>query len=397
MERGVSAVGQAAPGAVARRQEVEAKQQRIRSLLASLKLDAILITRRDNFAWVTGGGDNHVRLSTDEGAASLLIEPDRWTLIATNIETPRISREEIEGIAPAAMDVEPAPWHLGVEGAVERLLRGRRVGSDTGMAGTPNVHSALEGLRFPLMEQECERMRAIGVQAREALEGVFLRELAPGMTEFQVAGRVARALWDRGLEPTVLLVAADERIRQYRHPVPTNRVVDRCVMGVVCARRGGLIVALTRLAYMGRLPGDLRARHEAVCHVDAAFIDATRPQAKVAAILDAGQQAYRRHGYPDEWRLHHQGGAIAYAEREYLATPQSVQVVETPGAFAWNPSITGTKSEDTILVGARRAATDEAEVLTRCGPEWPTVSVPVSTGTLERPAILELARTRTAG
>lgn len=370
------------------------KRQRLNRLMTALELDGILIGRRDNFAWATGGADNHVKLATETGAGMLLVLPDRWTLIATNIETPRLSREELESL-PVPLDVEAAPWHLGVESAVERLVRGRRVGSDTGIAGAMNVHPALAGLRLPLTEPECSRMRDLGREAREAVEGVLLRELAPGQTEYQVAGLVSRALWDRGLEPTVLLVAADERIRQYRHPIPTGKPVERHVMVVVCARRGGLIVALTRIAYFGRLPGDLRARHEAVCRVDAAMIDATRPGTRLAAILETAAEAYRREGFPDEWRLHHQGGAVGYAEREFLATPSSVQVVQAPGAFAWNPSITGTKSEDTVLVGAKPDQT--IEVITAHSPEWPGVEVQLGDWRLSRPGIVELARSRTGG
>lgn len=377
-----------------RRQEVEIKRQRLERLLQAMKLDAVLVGRRDNFAWVTGGADNHVRLATELGAGYLLVEPERWTLIATNIETPRLTREELEGL-PVPVDVEAVPWHLGVESAIKRMARGRRVASDTGVAGTPNIHHALQELRFPLTAPECERMRALGREAAEALEGVLSAELAPGQTELEVAGRISRALVERGLEPTVVLVAADERVRQFRHPIPTRRAVERYVMGVVCARKGGLIVALTRLAHFGRVPGDLRARHEAVCRVDAAMMAATRPGARVADVLEAGVHAYRKEGFPDEWRLHHQGGAIAYAEREYLATPDGPQVVPSPGAFAWNPSITGTKSEDTILVGAN--SRQAIEIITAHGPQWPTVEVEVGGQTLRRPGILELARTRLAG
>jgi antitoxin VapB len=52
--------------------------------------------------------------------------------------------------------------------------------------------------------------------------------------------------------------------------------------------------------------------------------------------------------------------------------------------YAWNPSITGTKSEDTILVGPHGN-----EVLT--GIEgWPALSVTVDGQTVARPAILEV-------
>ena len=89
-------------------------------------------------------------------------------------------------------------------------------------------------------------------------------------------------------------------------------------------------------------------------------------------------------GFAHEWQLHHQGGPAAYEPREFLATPDSTDVVAVGQAYAWNPSITGTKSEDTILVGEAGN-----EVLTTIR-DWPTLKVTLADGqTILRPAILE--------
>jgi Xaa-Pro dipeptidase len=70
-------------------------------------------------------------------------------------------------------------------------------------------------------------------------------------------------------------------------------------------------------------------------------------------------------GYADEWQRHHQGGPAGYEPREYVATPETLDPVGVGQVFAWNPSITGTKSEDTILVGE-----DGNEILTQIAG-WP--------------------------
>jgi antitoxin VapB len=93
---------------------------------------------------------------------------------------------------------------------------------------------------------------------------------------------------------------------------------------------------------------------------------------------------YRQTGYPDEWRLHHQGGPAAYEPREFVATPASTAVVSAGEVYAWNPSITGTKSEDTILVGA-----GGNEILTAM-PGWPEQFFEIESQQVARPAIWEV-------
>jgi antitoxin VapB len=51
-------------------------------------------------------------------------------------------------------------------------------------------------------------------------------------------------------------------------------------------------------------------------------------------------------------------------------------------AFAWNPSITGTKSEDTMILSSTGA-----ESITTTG-DWPMIPVPINGTTYQRPGIL---------
>jgi antitoxin VapB len=134
------------------------------------------------------------------------------------------------------------------------------------------------------------------------------------------------------------------------------------------------------------LPDELRRKSEAVAQVDAAFITATRPGRTLGEIFEVAQGAYAKTGFADEWQLHHQGGPAGFEPREYVAVPGSTDVVVAGQTYAWNPSITGAKSEDTVLVGE-----DSNEVLTTI-PDWPMLSVAVE-GQAEpmlRPAILEI-------
>ncbi len=153
-------------------------------------------------------------------------------------------------------------------------------------------------------------------------------------------------------------------------------------MLVMCGRKHGLVCSLTRLVHFGRPTDEIRRKVEAVARVDAALIAATRPGRTLGELFALAQQEYAAAGYADEWKLHHQGGPAGYEPREYVAVPNSRDVVLVGQAFAWNPSITGAKSEDTILIGQ-----NSNEVLTALA-NWPVRTVEVNGLTLERPEIL---------
>jgi antitoxin VapB len=179
-------------------------------------------------------------------------------------------------------------------------------------------------------------------------------------------------------------VAFDERIDRYRHPIPTLKKLEARAMVVLCARDKGLIVNLTRMLQVGKVSEDLRKKHDAVCRVDTVLNLASRPEATLGEIFARGVAQYEAEGFGDEWRLHHQGGTTGYEGRDAKGTPGCTIALKAPTAVAWNPSITGTKSEDTFLVTQAGI-----ENLTE-SKDWPQVSAETDLGTLSRCDILEI-------
>jgi hypothetical protein len=59
---------------------------------------------------------------------------------------------------------------------------------------------------------------------------------------------------------------------------------------------------------------------------------------------------YAEAGFPDAWRHHHQGGIAGYRSREVIARPGDATRIEVGQAFAWNPSVTGAKAEETFVL-----------------------------------------------
>ena len=68
-----------------------------------------------------------------------------------------------------------------------------------------------------------------------------IRAVRPGMTEYQIAGMLAREALDRGVQPIVNLIAVDERVARFRHPLPTDRPLKSYAMLVLCGRMWGLV------------------------------------------------------------------------------------------------------------------------------------------------------------
>jgi Xaa-Pro dipeptidase len=361
--------------------ETVEKLARVRKYLKEKKLDGIALSSRANFAWLTGGGDNHVVAQTERGFGTLVVTGRQAFLVASRIEIDRLHHEEpLSGFQPKSF-----PWAQSLASALPKMLTGKKFVSDdpeaTGLPRLPDDFAYQ--LRASLSEHEVRRYKALGRDCALAIETVA-RQIQKGDSEHQVEADLARHLIARGIQPFVVLVAFDQRIERYRHPTPTANHLRNAGMLVLCGQRGGLIASLTRLLHFGPLSPELHTKHEKVCRVEAALWQATVPGATYAAVLKAGLDQYKKEGYPKEWELHHQGGPTGYAGREFLATPDEKRVVLDHQAVAWNPSITGTKSEDTFITDGRARV-----VITACSADWPTFTVKGAGGEpIVRPAIL---------
>ncbi|MEK7767581.1 MAG: M24 family metallopeptidase, partial [bacterium] len=305
---------------VAQLDETGEKRARLLKLMKERGLDAVVLSRRHNFSWATGGADNHVRHASDLGVASLVFlrGGSRWVL-TSNIEAPRIMDEELAGLG---FELKETRWYVPAERPelLRDMLRNMRTASDDGTPGTEDIEPHLPPLRMQLTKHEMEKYRWLGRQAGTAI-GEVCRKATRAMTEEEVAGMLFAAMQRRSVKPTVLLVAADERISKYRHPIPTANKVKASLMIVLCARAWGLVCSVTRLVHFGKMPPELKGKHEAVCRVDAAMITASRVNAPYVDAFERGKQAYGEQGYTLEWQKHHQGGPTGYIEREFTVNP----------------------------------------------------------------------------
>lgn len=357
--------------------ELELFQTRIALIQAFLheqRYDGILLSRIDNFAMATGGKRNYVGVGSDMGASSLFVTKEGKACVVGNaIEMPRQMAEEL-----GTLGCEPItfPWF---DGSVASAIRARFSGafvSDDGSLGE-NVNGKLAYLRALLTDVELEKYRRLGKLAADAMLAT-LNSIEAGMTEADIAATLVAEGAKRRCFVPVYLVAADERIARFRHPLPTQaplfsgslaeKKVNGYVMVVGGFVREGLVVSMTRFKQVGDVSDDICDAFNRICAVDALMQEATQPGKTLGDVFSTCQQAYVDFGFPkDEWHNHHQGGVTGYAGRTCKGTPGepfpildgrwSKRVKEVAGidvqfghAFAWNPSAKGVKSEDTFIL-----------------------------------------------
>ena len=158
--------------------------------------------------------------------------------------------------------------------------------------------------------------------------------------------------------------------------------MDKYAMLVLCGRQKGLVCSLTRLIHFGLLPNELKEKSESVAYIDAKMISSTRTGKTVSEVFRITKDAYAKVGFADEWQLHHQGGPAGYDPREFLAKDNAEIPIGIGQAYAWNPSITGCKSEDTILV--KESGNEILSVI----DGWPSFTIQIDGQSIERPQIL---------
>lgn len=358
--------------------ELKKKENKIWNFLQNKKSDGLLLSKRDNFAWISCGGVSGVEKCVQDGVVDLLFLDGRKYIIASTIEKFRFLVEEISGKDFQLIDYE---WFDGSKYALKHLISGKKIISDSGAFGTLEAYDDIKRLRYTLEDEEIARLMEVSSLTAKAM-GEVCSEIEPGVTEFDIAANLNYKLIKCGAEVPVCLIATDDRIQKFRHPVPKNKRVEKCAMLVIGAEKYGLVVSMTRLVYFGKPEEDLLERHKACLTVDAAFIENTVIGTKACDIFKTGVEAYRKCGYPDEWKLHHQGGAAGYRSRDYVANFLCEEVVQANQMFSWNPTISGTKSEDTLLV-----TPDGPKVITEIDG-WPTVDIEINGRTVKRPGIL---------
>ena len=361
--------------------DLVARTERLDAYLDERGLEAVWFARPNGFAWLTGG-DNVVDADAPTGVAAAGYDGE-LRVITDGIEADRLTDEEL----PDAFAVESFPWYADslADAVAERSPA--PAAADFDVPGFETVDGSR--LRQPLTDDDVERYRELGREVAAAVETVC-RNLEPEDPEYEVAAGIDISLASRDVDTPVVLVGGAERAQAYRHYTPTDAALGDYALVSVTAERAGLYASMTRTVAFDA-PDWFEERHRAAARVAATAIRATEAAAAgtlsragdaadaadpgdaapdtAGDVFEAIQQAYDAVGFADEWENHHQGGAAGFAGREWFATPNGDEPVRRPMGYAWNPTVHGTKSEDTHLV-----TSDLTERLTKTG-RWPTHEV----------------------
>lgn len=357
-----------------RRTEATEKLARVRKALSAARLDALVIGTEHNLDWISAGGKDNVVWAQREAPVKVVVTSDKLYLVANNIETPRVMTEELAGLGYESIAF---PWHGSEADALKPILRGKKVAFDLPATAAENgfdpARSSFDfaDVYYPITSGEMKKYRWLGKKTSEILEQVA-DVVRPGMSERDVQYLLAREFWYWDIFPTVILSAVDERFKTYRHPVVVGAKLRNYVALNICARRWGLTVSTTRLVQFGTPDPSLKRAWDNGPKVQAAMWAASRPGKTLGDVLAAAQKAYRDIGFTEEWRLHHQGGMIMGQERLYLAAPGDKRKIVPGMVLAWNPTVQGTKFEDTVMIK------DDGSIENFTLPSssrWPTVEV----------------------
>lgn len=358
-------------------------------MLEAENLGAVLINGQHNFAWLTGGSSNGINLSVENGACFLLVRNDRKSFVLTNnIEKPRFLSEEIspEDFEPIGFSwqEEKSSGDFIIKTAESLLPENKKLASDLFLNERIRpIENLISRCRFSLTDAEVERYRHLGKDAGAAV-GNAIKKIGVGETENEIARKTSNELAKFNINSVVTLVGADERIRQFRHPIPTENIWKKILLIAVCAKRQGLIANLSRIICIGEIPAELKRKTEAAAFVFARLLAETKPDRTGAELYKIAADAYAEKGFAKEINQHHQGGATGYKTRDWVIHPGSNEKVFDKQAFAWNPSITGTKTEETALVSGNKI-----EILTQT-PDFPQISVEIAGREYISPDILSL-------
>lgn len=342
--------------------DFDIKLERIGALLDRRQAEALVIARRDNFAWLTGGGESGVILNQENGFVYLIVTQKERAAVALRADADKAQEELLKGLG---FTFHTLDWKsAGIEAYIGSLLEGKRALSDIPLTGCTCDTAAIYELEFPMTETETGRYRELG-RLTDVIMARAAKRMRQGMTENEIKAEVLHACADHGVEADVLLVGCDERIEKYRHCTPTDKEAARTVLLSPVLRKYGLHSNIARMVCFGSVPEAVRKKYDAVCRIQAEIIAASRENVAFRDIFRLQEAWYRQLGYGQEWMKHGHGAPVGYMLSDASVMHDENRCMTCGQAYEWYVTVSGAKSAELVMnTGGRQ------EILSMTG-EWP--------------------------
>ena len=208
------------------------------------------------------------------------------------------------------------------------------------------------------------------------------QSIKPGETEINIAARLHNMHTSAGLEVDGMIVGSDERCFKYRHPMATEKRLEKYLMLHSVARKWGLHSNLTRFLHFGPIPEKIRKIYDCAAGIEARIFLTIEPGLRFSEILRNQKKWYQELGFKGEWKNHFQGGPTGYiiADGGRALTDKVVQVNQS---YEWFITVTGTKTGELSLL-----TENGLEISSYIKSSWPGLDVSTPFGDVRVPNIM---------
>jgi len=361
--------------------ETEIKRDKLLKLINTKNISGVVLSKKWNFRWFTGGHDNNVVRTEDSSSVYLYISKSGNYLVATKSDAERVFREELSGLG---FQLIVYNWYdENIEDVIKNISGDDLAGCDYENNSFVNLEYDLTKLRVDLTDCEVKKIKEFSEDYSEILTD-FCLKLKPGVTEKEIADNLEYLFKDHNVNFPVLMVGSDDRIYKFRHPIATDKKVEKYLLIATVAEKFGLHVSVSRSIHFGSISGELQKKQEIVNLLEAKLCSDSLPGIMLKDLFKISKNLYKELNYPDEWQNHTLGGIMGYRPREFLIDALNTIKINKNNIISWNPTIYGAKSEDTILVEENKISQLTID------KRWPFSEYHVDNMIFFKPKILEL-------
>ncbi|HVS70874.1 MAG TPA: aminopeptidase P family protein [Phycisphaerae bacterium] len=358
--------------------------ERVRQALEKAKAPALLVTSFTDVSWLTGfeGDDSHA-----------IVTPEKLVLISDSRYEEQITRE-----APWADTVmrKKSIWYETAR-QLKRLkvkkvavqaealtLRGQATLNEFLKKNKTKLRlAAVADMIIALRHIKDAHEIAIIEEAIRIAEGAFealRRQIRPGMTENDVAGRLGYEMRKRGALnssfDSIVAAGPNGSLPHYR-PADIKLHADSPLLMDWGARYRGYCSDLTRVVFIGEVSAKIREIYQIVLDAQLAAIAAIKPGAHGKKVDRAARDVIEKAGYGEQFG-HGTGHGIGRDIHEAIALSKLSTTTLRPGMIItvepgiYLPGVGGVRIEDDVLV-----TPDGHRVLSRLPKDLASATLPV--------------------